>query len=214
MKYSHVIFDLDGTLVDSATEIHEAAVAVCSSSGLSIPSLEYIRAMTGSPPTLFFMDHGCNESDAEALVGEFRGYLATHAGHPSRVFSGVMQLLEYLRLHDIRISLATTKPSGLAAILLERYGLAPFFSHVQGTDLPLRHKPHPDILHACMQNVASHRVVMVGDTIFDVKAAHNAGIDSIAVSTGAHSSEKLSQASPTYLCAVLTEIPDFLELSA
>jgi len=214
MKYTHIIFDLDGTLVDSASEIHEAAAAVCSACSFSIPSLDYIRAMTGSPPRLFFLDHGCSEADVDVRVAEFRAHLAVYAGDPGCVFPAVLPVLEHLRQHAVRISLATTKPSQLATILLERYGLAPFFAHVQGTDPPLQHKPHPDILHVCMKKAAPGPVVMVGDTIFDVEAAHNAGIDSIAVSTGAHSSKRLTGARPTFLCTSLAEIPGLLELSA
>ncbi|QPN56322.1 HAD family hydrolase [Synechococcus sp. CBW1107] len=212
MKYAHIIFDLDGTLVDSASEIHEAAVAVCREHGLSIPSPEYIRTMTGSPPRLFFLDHGCSDADVEARVAEFRAHLATHAGDPGCVFPAVIPVLEHLQKHSIRISLATTKPSELAASLLERYGLAPFFAHIQGTDPPLQHKPHPDILHACMEKASPGAVAMVGDTIFDVEAAHNAGIDSIAVCSGAHSPERLTEARPTFLFASLQEIPGILEL--
>jgi len=214
MKYAHVIFDLDGTLVDSAAEIHEAAVAVCSAYGLTIPSLAYIRKMTGSPPRLFFQDHGCDEADVEARVAEFRAHLAANAGDPGCVFPAVLPVLQHLQQHSIRISLATTKPSELAATLLARYKLSSYFSHVQGTDPPLEHKPHPDILHACMQNTTDSPVVMVGDTIFDVEAAHNAGIDSIAVSTGAHSPDRLAGAHPTFLCTSLAEIPGILEVSA
>ena len=212
MKYSHIIFDLDGTLVDSAAEIHEAAMAVCREHAMSIPSLDYIRTMTGSPPRLFFLDHGCSEVDAEARVAEFRSRLAEHAGDPACVFPTVIPVLEHLHHHSIRISLATTKPSALAASLLERYGLAPYFSHVQGTDPPLQHKPNPDILQACMREADSSAVAMVGDTVFDVEAAHNAGIDSIAVCSGAHSPERLAEARPTFLFASLQQIPDILEL--
>lgn len=212
MRYSHVIFDLDGTLVDSAAEIHEAAAAVCRAHGLSIPSLDYIRTTTGSPPRLFFLDHGCDEAEVEARVSEFRAHLAAHAGDPVCVFPAVMPVLEHLRQRGIRISLATTKPSELAASLLERYGLAPFFAHIQGTDPPLQHKPHPDILHACMEKSAPGAVAMVGDTIFDVEAAHNAGIDSIAVCSGAHCPERLADARPTYLIASLQELLSILEL--
>jgi phosphoglycolate phosphatase len=212
MKYSHIIFDLDGTLVDSASEIHEAAVAVCREHALSIPSLEYIRTMTGAPPRLFFLDHGCREANVEARVAEFRAHLAAYAGDPGCVFPSVLPVLEHLHQHSIRISLATTKPSALAANLLERYGLAPYFSHVQGTDPPLQHKPNPDILVACMQRADCDAVVMVGDTIFDVEAAHNACIDSIAVCSGAHSPERLAEAKPTFLFTSLQEIPAILEL--
>lgn len=212
MKYAHVIFDLDGTLVDSASEIHEAAAAVCSAYDLSIPSIAYIREMTGSPPRLFFLDHGCDEADVEARVAKFRAHLAANAGDPGCVFPAVLPVLEHLHQHSIRISLATTKPTELAASLLARYGLSSYFAHVQGTDPPLQHKPHPDILHACMKRATPGPVVMVGDTIFDVEAAHNAKIDSIAVSTGAHSSERLAGARPTFLCASMQEIPRLLEL--
>jgi phosphoglycolate phosphatase len=212
MKYSHIIFDLDGTLVDSSAEIHEAATAVCEANGLSIPSLDYIRTMTGSPPRLFFLDHGCGETEVEDRVAEFRAYLAAHAGDPACVFPDVIPVLAQLQQHDIRVSLATTKPSGLATSLLDRYGLAQFFSHVQGTDPPLQHKPSPDILHACMQLADASAVAMVGDTIFDVEAAHNAGIDSIAVCSGAHSPQRLGKARPTFLFAKLEEITEILEL--
>ncbi len=161
---------------------------------------------------MFFLDHGCDEPDIEARVNEFRAYLAVHAGDPSRVFPTVIPLFHRLQQHSIRISLATTKTSELAIIMLERYGLASFFSHIQGTDPPQLHKPHPEILHACLNRSATGQAVMVGDTIFDVEAAHNACIDSIAVSTGAHSPEQLSGARPTFLCASLDEIPYIMEL--
>jgi phosphoglycolate phosphatase-like HAD superfamily hydrolase len=214
MRYSHIIFDLDGTLVDSASEIHEAAVTVSKAHGLRVPSLEYIRTMTGSPPRLFFLEHGSEEGLADQLVAEFRGHLADHAGNPACVFPDVVPLLEQLCQHAVRTSLATTKPTELAASLLGRYGLARFFSHIQGTDPPRLHKPHPDILHACMEQTDAVSTAMVGDTIFDVEAAHNAGIDSIAVSTGAHRPEKLASAKPTYLVESLHQLSTILGLTS
>jgi phosphoglycolate phosphatase-like HAD superfamily hydrolase len=214
MKYTHIIFDLDGTLVDSATEIHEAAVATSKANGLNVPSLDYIRTMTGSPPRLFFLDHGCEEANVDRLVADFRSHLAAHAGNPSCVFPGVMPLLQWLNQQAVRMSLATTKPTELATILLNRYGMAHFFSHIQGTDPPQRHKPHPDILHACMALSDADNTAMVGDTIFDVEAAHNAGIDSIGVSSGAHSPEQLASVKPTYLVERLQQLKAILEADA
>jgi phosphoglycolate phosphatase len=214
MRYSHIIFDLDGTLVDSASEIHEAAVAVCSSYGLTIPSLDYIRRMTGAPPRLFFLDHGCGEADAEVRVTEFRSYLAAHAGNPAFVFPDVLPLLEELKQRSTLVSLATTKPTELATTLIERYGLAPFFFHIQGTDPPLQHKPHPDILHACMDKSGPITAVMIGDTVFDVEAAHGAGIDSVAVCSGAHSPDQLAAAKPTYLVESIQQVKTILATAA
>jgi len=212
MSYHHFIFDLDGTLVDSATEIHLAVTAVCQKHDLPIPTEAYIRKMTGSPPRIFFLDHNCSEEDADNLVAEFRSHLALCAGDPKYVFPAVMPLLESLKAKGIRISLATTKPTDLATILLQRYGLASFFSHIQGTDPPLQHKPHPDIVNLCIAKSSLGKSVMVGDTIFDVEAARNAAIDSIAVSTGAHSIDRLTRAKPTYLFNSLHQISNILEV--
>ncbi len=212
LKYSHLIFDLDGTLVDSASEIHSAAVHVADLHGIRVPTLDYIRSMTGSPPRIFFIEHGCDESTADQLVSEFRAHLADYAGNPACVFPDVLPLLQWLTDMSVSISLATTKPTELASCLLERYGLARYISHVQGTDPPHQHKPHPDILYACMQRSNASTTAMVGDTIFDVHAAHNAGIDSIAVCTGAHGPEQLADAMPSYLIQQLSQVKPIMEL--
>lgn len=212
MSYSHIIFDLDGTLVDSVVEIHASAAATCERHGLQQPELAYIQRMTGSPPRLFFIDHGCQDDQVDLLVEEFRQHLGEHAGHPDRVFPGSLPLLMALKDRGIRTSIATTKPTQLAASLLERYGLSPWLDHIQGTDPPLRHKPHPDIILACMNQAPDHQVLMVGDTIFDVQAAQNAEISAAAVCSGAHTREQLQQAAPNHLVDSLTDLFAILEL--
>lgn len=211
MIYSHFIFDLDGTLVDSAAEIHDASCAICSMHRLSMPSIEYIRSMTGAPPGIFFRDHGCKDEDVDRLVFEFREYLAVNAGDPKCVIDGVNQLLDTLKTKDIRISLATTKPSSLASILLDRYQLSGYFSHIQGTEHPLRHKPEPDIINKCLDKAPSLSSVMVGDTTFDIQAAQNASIDSIAVCSGSHAKSILQDASPTLLVDSPRELLAYLQ---
>jgi len=206
MVYQHIIFDLDGTLVDSASEIHESAAYVCAEHGLQVPSQEYIRRATGSPPVQFFLDHGCEPVQAEALVTIFRQRLAERAGSPDCVYGDVPNVLALACQHGMRVSLATTKPSKLASLLLTRYGLSPFFAHVQGTDPPLRHKPHPDIIQACMSHAPDLKAVMVGDTSFDIEAATLAGIDSVGITVGAHGMEKLVQSEPSFIINRMNEL--------
>jgi phosphoglycolate phosphatase len=214
MLYQHVIFDLDGTLVDSASEIHEAAAFVCNQHGLALPSQDYIRQKTGSPPSEFFLDHGCDPAAADSLVATFRQRLADYAGNPDCVFPEVEKVLAFLHQQGIRISLATTKPSKLAIILLERYGLLTYFSHVQGTDQPLRHKPHPDILNVCLSHAPQLTALMVGDTTFDIEAASHAGIDSVGVTLGAHGASRLSDAQPTHMITGMQELIPILGLNS
>jgi phosphoglycolate phosphatase-like HAD superfamily hydrolase len=212
MDYQHIIFDLDGTLVDSASEIHEAAAYVCAEHGLEIPSQEYIRQKTGSPPVQFFMDHGCEPIRAEELVPIFRQRLADRAGNPECVYADVDQVLAELYQLGKRVSLATTKPSQLASLLLTRYGLSPFFAHVQGTDPPLRHKPHPDIIEACISQAPDLKAIMVGDTCFDIEAATQAGIDSVGITLGAHGKDRLSLSKPTFMIDRMRELMPALGL--
>lgn len=212
MVYQHIIFDLDGTLVDSASEIHESVAFVCEQQGLPIPSQEYIRQATGSPPVQFFLDHGCERAHAESLVPIFRQRLADRAGSPDCVYGDVAQVLANLHHRGFRLSLATTKPSQLASLLLARYGLSPFFAHIQGTDPPLRHKPSPDIVKACISYAPDLKAVMVGDTCFDIEAATRAGIDSVGVTAGAHGKEKLSQSGPTFIINRMNELMPVLGL--
>ena len=206
MVYQHIIFDLDGTLVDSASEIHESAAYVCAEHGLQIPSQEYIRQATGSPPVQFFLDHGCEPVQAEALVPIFRQRLAERAGNPDCVYEDVEQVLSLLYHRGMRVSLATTKPTALASLLLTRYGLFSFFSHIQGTDPPLRHKPHPDIIKACISHAPNLKTLMVGDTCYDIEAASQAGIDSVGITLGAHGEEKLSELEPTFIINRMNEL--------
>ena len=136
--------------------------------------------MSGSPPSLF-LDHGCMDGDVQSSLTSFA--LIWPLMPVTRLrFRPVVPLLSRLKQHSIRISLATTKPTSLAATLLVRYDLARFSR--SGTDLQ-QHKPRPDILNACLHKARSGSAVMVGDTVFD-GSARNAAIDSIAVCTGAH----------------------------
>lgn len=214
MNYQHIIFDLDGTLVDSSTEIHEAAMLVCRDHKLDIPTQDYIREKTGSPPTQFFLDHGCHPADAESMVAKFRQHLADNAGNPECVVADVPSVLSRLRDAELRISLATTKPTKLASLLLQRYGLLTYFSHVQGTDPPLKHKPHPDIILKCVSYAPDLTAAMVGDTTFDIDAAHQAGIVSVGYGKGAHGGDRLLGACPSYMINSMSELLGVLGIQA
>ena len=211
MKYNHFIFDLDGTLVNSASEIYNSVKHICSENNLTIPDQEYIKKMTGSPPSEFFIDHGCRKEDTTRLVKEFRDHLKVHAGDQKNIFPGVIDLLQYISNNNYRISLATTKPTELAKTLLNRYGISKYFDHIQGTDSGLKHKPSPDIINICLEKAKKGKAVMIGDTIYDIKAANNAGIESIAITHGAHSEFELRNERPSCIVNNIRSLHEYLE---
>lgn len=207
MAYRHAIFDLDGTLVDSAKEIHDAACYVCEEFRLVSPSFEYIKSTTGQHPSKFFSDHGAKgENLLQDCVQRFRAHLLSNAGDPSLVLPGVVSLLEELARQNVFVSCATTKPTALAETLIGRYCLRQYFAHVQGTDVPMRSKPAPDVVLACLEKGHGLSALMVGDTVLDIQAARAAEIDSAAVATGADTLETLSEAGPTYLFPCISHV--------
>lgn len=205
--YKHAIFDLDGTLVDSSTEIYAAVKVACSEHGLQLPCLDYIRASIGLHPSKFFADHGA--SDQETItncVSFFRRQLFQNAGDPCLVMPGVSSLLESLAHEGVVMSCATTKPTVLALELMGRYGLKEYFQHIQGTDPPMCCKPAPHVVEACLHRAGGLPAVMIGDTVLDIQAARSAGVDSAAVAAGADTVEKLKQEKPTYLFSTISHV--------
>ena len=130
IKYDHILFVLDGTLVDSTYEIFKAVKSTCKKNDLKIPNLDYFKSRVGMHPDIFFRDHGANDN-IDFLVQEFREILFHEAGDKSLVFEGVFDLLQIIKNNKSRISLATTKPTFLAKKLIPKYGLKEFFSYIQ-----------------------------------------------------------------------------------
>jgi phosphoglycolate phosphatase len=210
--YCHAIFDLDGTLVDSATEIHAAACATCSEFDLKLPSLSYIQRSTGRHPSEFFIEHGAKDDELTTeCVAFFRRHLVQNGGDPRLVMPGVDDLLRNLTQVGVLISCATTKPTSLAVELLGRYKLKQYFWHIQGTDSSMSCKPAPDVVEACLKNAQGLSALMVGDTVLDIQAARAAGIDSAAVASGADTFERLGQAGPTHLFPHISHVGDLFQ---
>ncbi len=189
---SAVIFDLDGTLVDTALDLHRTLNHVLDAFGRPPVALAEVRQMVGDGARMLvrrgFSASGDLPDDTrlEEAVALFFEYYGDHLADHSRPFPGLTDQLERFRAADVCLGVCTNKPQELSARLLEQLGLSWFFQAVVGGDsLPVR-KPDGGHITGTLERLGCNGVlaVMVGDSINEVLAARNAGIPVVAVSFG------------------------------
>ncbi|MET9631906.1 HAD family hydrolase [Lentzea sp. NPDC006480] len=201
-----MIFDLDGTLVDTPRGIVTTFAAVFAQLDLPTVDSGSIRATIGLPlPAAFAKVLGISEEESlvakcvELYLSTFREIVLPKA--PQLVFPGVFDGLRSLRENGFLLAVATSKFIFNAEALLVAAGVREEFSTVVGADQVSRPKPDPESGFLVLQRlgVPASNAVMVGDTTHDVLMARGAGMSSIGVTYGVHSVEQLLSAEPTRL---------------
>ncbi len=190
-RVDSVLFDLDGTLLDTVNDLGEAANRMLAELARPQRSLDQIRAFVGKGiPHLVMrcMTEGSEASDGEieVAIAAFRKHYAEVNGSRCRIYPGVVETLDSMRRRGLRLAVVTNKATPFTLPLLESTGLAGFFGAVVcGDTLPVR-KPDPEVLrHACrMLGTETGRALMVGDSINDAQAARAAGIPVLLVTYG------------------------------
>lgn len=188
-RFSAVIFDLDGTLVDSAPDLCGVVNEMLEEHGRAPLDLDEIRRMVGDGAAKLiergFGATGGLPGPLPELVREFIQRYEPRVARLTRAFPGVVETLERLRQAELRLGVCTNKPSGLTRTLLEELDLARFFTSVAGGDVPAR-KPDPRHVQLVMNELGGSpaTTLMVGDSANDVAAAKSAGLTVFVVSFG------------------------------
>lgn len=198
MKYELIVFDWDGTLLDSAGAIIQAIQAACRDLDLAVPDDNRARHVIG----LGLVDalrHAVPElmpDRYQAMVDRYRyHYLA--GDHRLTLFSGVPQMLERLHAAGHILAVATGKSRAGLERALDHSGLRPLFQASRCAD-ECHSKPHPQMLAELTAEfgIANESTVMIGDTSHDLLMASNAGVYSLAVTYGAHAHDHLTVCKP------------------
>ena len=183
-----VVFDLDGTVVDSTRTLLAAHDAAWASVGLKRPPDEDILELIGLPlvHTMRVLDP---EQDPEALAKAYSLAYVEIAPRYERLFDGMAELLAL----PFRAAVATGKGQRGADRVVNQFGLEHRFEIVLGGNSVPNPKPHPDLLYAIMEATGTKELVMIGDTTYDLEMAHAAGVKAIGVSWGHHPVERLRE---------------------
>lgn len=206
--YKLLVFDWDGTVMDSAGVIVSSLQQACLDLGLEAPSGERARHVIGLGlrDALSHIAPSLPESEYEALSLRYRThFLAQDLSIP--LFPGALGAVQDLHARGFSLAVATGKSRHGLDRVLAQTGLGGYFHYTRCADEGYS-KPHPGMLQDIMQRLSyePHETLMIGDTSHDLQMAINAGVDAVAVAYGAHTKEDLLAYRPLLCAATFKEL--------
>jgi phosphoglycolate phosphatase len=208
-----VLFDLDGTLVDSARGIHASVRAAAAVLGLPEPTPGQLRAMVGPPlQDGFAVVFGLVGADVVRAVDAYRAHYAAGAMLDAPAYPGIPGLLARLRADGAVLAVATSKPVDFAVRILEHVGLLGEFASVHGATLDgsVRHKDQV-VAAALARHPDGREPVLVGDRAQDVLGAAAHGVPCIGAGWGPAEDGELAAAGAAAIAAAPWDVVAMLE---
>lgn len=184
-KYELIIFDLDGTLLDTSPGIFNSVRFAEQQMGF-IPILDSrLKEFVGPPPKSMYMKiYGVDENTAMEAAKCHRQYGREKAIYEANIYQGITTLLENLKTQGLKLAVSTLKSQRIAEIILDNYGLSLFFDSIIGMDENETFTKCDTIKLAINKTSTSGKVLMVGDSQYDYEGAVNAGVDFVGVLYG------------------------------
>ncbi|MGD2118716.1 MAG: HAD-IA family hydrolase [Chromatiales bacterium] len=196
MKYELLVFDWDGTLMDSVARIVACIQAAATDLDYAVPAFDEARQIIGlglheAVARLFQVT---DPQQVQQIAERYRHHFLGDEPTPEALFPGVKELLETFESDGYLLAVATGKSRRGLDHVLANTGLANLFHATRCADETFS-KPHPQMLHEIMDvlGVDAGNTLVVGDTEFDMQMARNAGTDAVGVCYGAHSEQQLRQ---------------------
>jgi len=202
-KFNLVIFDIDGTLVNSYPAIISSANHTLGKFGLKKQSKEVIKKAVGWGDVELLKPF-IGDEDMNKVIRAYRKHHKKSLLRESSLMPYAAKLLSYLHKKDYKLAVASNRPSKFSYILLKHLHIKKYFDYILCKDELRFGKPHPSILNKIMNrlNGSNDNTLYVGDMAIDVETAKRARVTSFAVATGSSSYDELKK-----------EHPDFLERS-
>lgn len=209
--FPYLIFDLDGTLVDSYNGITESLNHALDRMGLPRRSPLEVRRRVGVG--LESLIRGmAGEDRVEEGVRLFRRHYARICTSRTRLLPGVSSTLAALHRKKIRMAVATNKPTSFTERILTSLSVRTYFDYLIGPDRVTHPKPHPEMIFRVLRHFPCARweVILVGDMSIDVETARTAGISVVVLPTGSHTRQQLEKAGPDLILDRFVDLPSVL----
>lgn len=209
-----LLFDLDGTLVDSATDLHRAMNMSLNALQLPTVTEAQVRVWVGKGTALFCqstLQHLTGKVDPAQQQQLLETFLKIYNADPcveTQPFDGILEFLEWGLVQKKTMICVTNKPELPVRAIVDHLGMTHYFADVIGGDRFEERKPHPRQLLHCVEQYAQSKdqALMIGDSSNDVEAARRAGIDCVVVSYGYNHGENILDCQPQQVVDNLCEL--------
>lgn len=214
MKYTNILFDLDGTIIDSYEGISKCIKYALSHFGILENNQDKLKQAVG--PSLyssFTTIWNFNDNDAVEAIKKYRQRYASAGIYESKLYSNILKMLEVLRENNAVICIASSKPQNSVEKILEHFNIDQYFTHITGSDPANPHDTKQDVLNRALQKLGTIEIgktVMIGDRHFDLNAAEQCGIDGIGVLYGFGDFKELSSCQHIFLANTVTDLTDYI----
>lgn len=213
--YQYIIFDLDGTLVDSCPDIIATIKYIIDRYGFEEKSDAFIRGcIGGGARNILLKSLG---SDKEALIDSevlslFVTYYTENCNKKTFAYPGVPETLEYYKQQGKALSVATYKIRSATEKILKTINLYDYFDILVTADDVKNPKPHPDCINVILEHYACERsqAILIGDTRTDYLTGINAGVDVCGVTFGYGDPEVVKALKPTYVIDIMNELKEVI----
>ena len=213
-KFSHVIFDLDGTLTDNTQGIGNSLKYALEQMQIDDYSEDILVQFIGPPLQWGFKNlFGMNERNTEIAVGYFREYYANNGLFENVPYPGIIEMLEELNNSGLKMYIATAKYEKFAQKIIEHFEIDKYIIQLNGADYGGRKANKTTIIANSMESqqlVSSTKIVMVGDTIYDIEGGKENGLTTIAVNYGFGKEDELRNTKPDFFVENVDELYEIL----
>lgn len=213
--YTHIFFDLDGTITDPKEGITNSVAYALAAFGIR-EDPDRLTPFIGPPLTDSFMEfYHFDLPTAQKAVEKYREYFSKTGIFENRVFPGTLPLLARLKEAGKTVCLATSKPEVFARQILEHFHIDGYFDEIVGSCLDGTRTKKGEVIAEVFRRLGDvcpdkASCVMVGDRLHDIAGARENGLDSIGVTFGYGSEEELSSAGATYIAHSFEELSQLL----
>ena len=213
--YTHIFFDLDGTLTDPKEGITNSVAYALASFGIHADP-DRLTPFIGPPLIDSFLEfYHFDLPTAQKAVERYREYFSRRGIFENRIFPGTQPLLAQLKSQGKTVCLATSKPEVFARQILEHFHMDGYFDHIVGSCLDGTRTKKGEVIAEVFHRLGhtgpdKGACVMVGDRLHDIQGARENGLDSIGVTFGYGSLEELQQAGATHIAPSFEELARLL----
>ena len=214
-KMKAILFDLDGTLIDSSEGITKSAQYALKHFGIEVSDLDTLKAFIGPPLMYSFTNrYHFSEEQAREAVLVYRERYNVIGIFECSLYPHVRECVEELKQRGYRIGMASSKPEAACKRILAHFDLLDLFDEVVGATPDGSIDTKEEVLKELMRrwsDISVDEMCLIGDTMFDVEGANQVGIPSLVVSFGFGQVEEMLNVGAKAVCDDMIELPDLIE---